>query len=82
MKTGYVYMLLSRQKNLKIVLTCIESALIISVLYRSANSNDNLVFPVPVAPKITIKGTRGEKQTLLIAIVNVKLALLTSRRSG
>lgn len=37
--------------------TCIESALMISALNRRANSIDNLVFPVPVDPSITIRGT-------------------------
>lgn len=41
----------------RLCLTCIESALSISPLKRLANSTDNLVFPVPVLPSITIRGT-------------------------
>lgn len=46
--------------------TCIESALIISALKRRASSIDNLVFPVPVDPSITIKGNFLNILTLVL----------------
>lgn len=53
-------MLLKKKTDLRLCffrLTCIESALIISPPNLLANSIDNLVFPQPVDPKITINGT-------------------------
>lgn len=63
--TNVLWVRKDRNKNIKKsmlkvmsdLLTCIESAEIISALKRRASSIDNFVLPVPVEPSITIKGT-------------------------
>jgi hypothetical protein len=70
-----VYDLFTNKKNVRGKKnTCIESALMISPPYFTANSKASLDFPVPVAPHTTITGKR-EFKSLVVVLDNPKAAI-------